>query len=135
MRITAGWLLVVLLGFSVAHAADIKVGDRVQLDARTQLWDKPGVLTRTGIFRMPQSKILAINPAAGAVYAVREIKSQTRFIGNTWRSERYDFLRVDSVTSEDTGWVDHTTVTKPFDISKCATTFKGNAAAIAKCKG
>lgn len=112
-----------------------KVGDRVHLAARTQLWDTPGTLTRTGVFRMPQSKILAINPAAGAVYAVREIKTQDRFIGNTWRREDMDFLRVESVSSDDAGWVDHTNVTKRFDISKCATVFKRYPAAVAKCKG
>ncbi len=130
-----GALLLVLLTCSPALAAEVKVGDRIHLKGGTDLWDKPGTLMRGKEIARYGTKVVDIAPG-GAVFIVRQVSSQNRFIGNTWRMERVDFLRLEDVTGTlAPGWVDHLAVAKPFDISKCATVFKRNPAAIAKCKG
>lgn len=142
MRIPAA-SLAALLACSAAWAADFKVGDRIHVSGcdekvlvmkQVTLWAEPGFIAGSDKTLDKNRQVASVSGGVANSQA-RRCSGDAVVIREVRRVGRGDWARVEAIASSAAGWLDPGSVGKPFDTSTCATTFKGNAAAIAKCKG
>jgi hypothetical protein len=118
-----------------------KVGDRVHLSgcdekglvagaAKLTLWRDPGSLDD-----VHSNRGVAQVSGGSMKNKARECVGEPVVIREAQHVGKRDWVRVEAIAGPASGWIDDSFVGKPFDLSTCAATFKGNAAAIAKCKG